>query len=148
MDFARITEFAANHALLVAMTVGVLIALVATESARFFRKYRSVSPAQLTLLINRENALVVDMGSIAEYEAGHIVGARHIAPSQFDPENKELAKVRDLPVAVYCKTGQASAAAAARLAKAGFGKVYWLDGGLNAWLAADLPVAKGRSNRG
>jgi rhodanese-related sulfurtransferase len=144
MSFARIAEFAANHALLVAITVGVLIALAATEAGRFFRKYRSVSPAQLTHLINRENALVIDMGSQADYEAGHVVGARHIAPSQFDPEAKELAKVRDLPVAVYCKTGQASAQAAARLAKAGFGKVYWLDGGLNAWVAAELPVAKGK----
>lgn len=148
MDFARLSEFAANHALLVAITVGVLLALAATEASRFFRKYRAVSPAQLTQLINRENALVIDMGSIAEYESGHIVGARHITPSQFDPEAKELAKVRDLPVAVYCKTGQASAQAAARLGKAGFGKVYWLDGGLNAWIAAELPVAKGRSNRG
>ncbi|HET7844892.1 MAG TPA: rhodanese-like domain-containing protein [Xanthomonadales bacterium] len=148
MDSARLAEFVANHALLVAITAGVLIALVATESARFFRKYRAVSPAQLTQLINRENALVIDVGSLADYEAGHIVGAKHIAPSQFDPENRELAKVRDLPVAVYCKTGQASAQAAARLGKAGFGKVYWLDGGLGAWLAADLPVTRGRANRG
>jgi rhodanese-related sulfurtransferase len=148
MDSSRLAEFASNHALLVAITIGLLIALVATEASRLFRKYRAVSPAQLTQLINRENALVVDVGSLADYEAGHIVGARHIAPSQFDPENKELAKVRDLPVAVYCKTGQASAQAAARLGKAGFGKVHWLDGGLNAWLAAELPVTKGRANRG
>jgi len=144
MSFARIAEFAANHALLVAITIGVLIALAATEVGRLFRKYRAVSPAQLTQLINRENALVVDVGSLADYESGHIVGARHIAPSQFDPENKDLAKVRDLPVAVYCKTGQASAQSAARLGKAGFGKVYWLDGGLNAWVAAELPVTKGK----
>lgn len=144
MDTARLTEFVGNNALLVAITAGVLIALVATEAGRFFRKYRAVSPAQLTQLINRENALVIDVGALSDYEAGHIVGARHIAPSQFDPENKDLAKVRDLPVAVYCKTGQASAQAAARLAKAGFGKVHWLDGGLNAWLAAELPVTKAR----
>ena len=144
MSLARLTEFATNHALLVAITIGVVIALLATEAARLFRKYRAGSPAQLTQLINRENALVIDTGSLADFEAGHIVGARHIAPSQFDPENKDLAKVRDLPVAVYCKTGQASAQAAARLAKAGFGKVHWLDGGLNAWLAAELPVTKSR----
>lgn len=148
MTAQRLAEFAANHAMLVAITIGLVLALVATEAGRFFRKYRAVSPAQLTTLINRENALVIDVGSLADYEAGHIVGARHIAPSQFDPENKELAKVRDLPVAVYCKTGQASAQAAARLGKAGFGKVYWLDGGLGAWTAAELPVAKGRANRG
>jgi rhodanese-related sulfurtransferase len=65
--------------------------------------------------------------------------------SQFDPESKDLAKVRDLPVAVVCKTGQTSAEACKRLAKAGFTKVHWLDGGLGAWRTADLPLVKGKS---
>jgi rhodanese-related sulfurtransferase len=52
-----------------------------------------------------------------------------VALSQFDPEQKDLAKVRDLPVAVVCKTGQSSAECCKRLAKAGFKHVYWLDGG-------------------
>ena len=70
-------------------------------------------------------------------------GAKHVAMSQFDPENKELAKVRDLPVVIYCRTGQTSAEACKRLKKAGFSKVFWLDGGLSAWLTAELPVVKG-----
>ena len=79
-----------------------------------------------------------------DFEKGHIPGARHVALSQFDPENKELAKVRDLPVAVYCKAGTTSAQAATRLVKAGFKHVFWLGGGLAAWQQADLPVVKGK----
>jgi rhodanese-related sulfurtransferase len=140
----QLSEFVANHLLLVGIFAALLVALIANEASALFRRYKALSPAQLTQLINRENALLIDVGSINEYEAGHIVGARHVAMSQFDPENKELAKVRDLPVAVYCKTGQNSAQACARLGKAGFSKVYWLDGGLTAWLAADLPTVKGK----
>ena len=145
MNLTQITAFVANHTMLVGIFFALLVALVANEAAVLFRRYKSLGPAQLTQLINRENALLIDVGSNADYEAGHIAGARHVAMSQFDPENKELAKVRDLPVAIYCKSGQTSAEACARLGKAGFAKVYWLDGGLNAWLAADLPVVKGKN---
>ena len=44
--------------------------------------------------------------------------------SQFDPENKQLAAARSLPVVLVCKAGQASADAAKRLRKAGFEQVY------------------------
>jgi rhodanese-related sulfurtransferase len=64
--------------------------------------------------------------------------------SQFDPEKKELAKAKDLPVVVMDKDGHGnSAKAAQRLVKAGFEKVYTLGGGVLAWHAAQLPVAKG-----
>lgn len=145
MNTQQLADFVANHVLLVGLFAALLVALIANEASVLFRRYKALSPAQLTQLINRENALLVDVGSIAEYEGGHIAGARHVAMSQFDPDNKELAKVRDLPVAIYCKTGQNSAQACARLGKAGFSKVSWLDGGLNAWLAADLPVVKGKN---
>ena len=141
----RLPEFIANHVMLVGITAAVLVALIANEAGRFLRKYKTLTPAQLTHLINRENALVIDVSGQTDFQARHIIGAKHVAMSQFDPENKELAKVRDLPVAVYCRNGQTSQQAAARLAKAGFTKVSWLDGGLAAWQAADLPVAKGKA---
>ena len=144
MFLERLPEFAANHILLVAIAAALIVALIGNEATRFLRKYKALTPSQLTLLINRENALVVDVSAQTDFQARHIVGAKHVAMSQFDPENKDLAKVRDLPVAIYCRNGQQSAQAAARLAKAGFTKVSWLDGGLAAWQAADLPVAKGR----
>jgi rhodanese-related sulfurtransferase len=64
--------------------------------------------------------------------------------SQFDPENKQLAAARALPVVLVCKAGQTSGAAAKRLRKAGFEHVYVLDGGIGAWQQAGLPLTKGR----
>jgi len=135
-------EFIGNHLYLVLAFVGVLIALVFGEVSHLTRGYRALTPAGLTQLINRENALVVDLQSNSDYDKGHIAGAKHVSMTQFDPESKDLAKVRDLPVALYCKNGQTSAGAAKRLVKAGFTKVHWLDGGLNAWLQADLPLTR------
>jgi rhodanese-related sulfurtransferase len=141
---AHLPEFLGNHPYLALGFLAVLIALLVVEGQRFVRGYQSVTPGGLTLLINRENALVVDLSPLADFEKGHIPGARHVPPGQFDPENKDLARARDLVIAVYCRNGQASAQAARRLVKAGFKRVYWLDGGLRAWTDAQLPLARKR----
>ncbi|GAA0710938.1 rhodanese-like domain-containing protein [Dokdonella soli] len=141
----RLPEFLGNHFYLTLGFVGVLFALLVTEAQRFMRGYTALTPAGLTQLINRENALLIDVSSLQDFEKGHIPGAKQVAMSQFDPESKDLAKVRELPVAIVCKTGQASAQAAQRLKKAGFTKVFWLEGGLVAWNEAQMPLAKGRS---
>ena len=141
MFFERLPEFIANHVMLVGIAVALLVALIGHEMGRWTRGYKALSPQQLVGMINRDNALVVDVSAMNQN--GHVVGAKHVAMSQFDPENKELAKVRDLPVVIYCRTGQTSAEACKRLKKAGFSKVFWLDGGLSAWLTAELPVVKG-----
>jgi rhodanese-related sulfurtransferase len=136
--------FAGRHPYLSLSLAALTVAILYTELARLFRGYRALRPAELTALVNRENALVVDLSPSADFERGHIAGSRNIAPSQFDPEKPQLAGARALPVVAVCRTGQASAAAAARLKKAGFQQVYWLDGGIAAWQQADLPLVKGR----
>jgi rhodanese-related sulfurtransferase len=141
----RLPEFLGNHFYLTLGFVGVLVALIVTEAQQLTRGYKALTPAGLTQLINRENALLIDVSSLQDFEKGHIPGAKHVAMSQFDPENKDLAKVKDLPVALVCKTGQTSATAAQRLKKAGFSKVFWLEGGLGAWTEAQMPLAKGRA---
>ncbi|BCT92102.1 membrane protein [Lysobacter helvus] len=144
MNFETLLDFAGRHAMLSMALVGLTIALIYMEVARLFRSYKALRPAALTALINRENALVVDLSSTAEFEKGHIPGSKNVQPSQFDPENKQLANAKSLPVVAVCRTGQASAAAAKRLKQAGFEQVYWLDGGIAAWQQADLPLVKGR----
>jgi len=144
MSFAALMQFAGQNPLLSGIFVFLSLALVYTEIARLFVGYTIVSPAQLTDLINKESALLIDVSAQTEYERGHILGAKHVAMSQFDPENKLLAKAKELPVAVVCRTGQQSSDAAKRLHKAGFSKVYWLNDGVNAWMQADLPLSKGR----
>ena len=144
MTLASLLTFAGANPFLSLAFVGLSLALAYHEVSRLLVGYKAVNPAALTTLINREDALVVDVSPIADFEKGHIVGSRNVLMSQFDPENKALAKVRDLPVALVCRTGASSAQAAKRLFKAGFKHVYWLDGGIAAWQQADLPLLKGK----
>jgi rhodanese-related sulfurtransferase len=141
----RLPEFIGNHFILVTLFLLLALMLISTEFSALTRRYKAIAPAELTRLVNRENALLVDVSAHAEFESGHIAGARHVAMAQFDPGHKDLAKVRELPVIVVCRSGQTSANAAAKLASAGFTKVHWLDGGVASWTAADLPLAKGKA---
>lgn len=144
MDFTELAAFFGRHPYLSLGLLGLTIAIIYTEAGRLMRGFKSLRPAQLTALLNRDNALLVDLSPGNDFEKGHIAGSRNVAPSQFDPENKLLAKARELPVVVTCRNGQASLGAARRLKKAGFQQVYWLDGGVAAWQQADLPLVKGR----
>jgi rhodanese-related sulfurtransferase len=140
----KLPEFIGNHAALAALFAILLVAVIATLVMELFSKTRELTPAGLTLLINRETPLLIDLSSIAEFEKMHVPGAKHVAMSQFDPEKKDLAKAKDMPVVVMDKDGRGnSIKAAQRLVKAGFEKVYTLGGGVLAWHAAQLPVAKG-----
>jgi len=145
VSFDELLAFAGRHMYLSLGFVGLTLAILYTEIARLFRGYKALRPAELTALINRDNALVVDLSASNDFEKGHIAGSRSVQPSQFDPESKLLNGAKALPVVAVCRTGQASADAAKRLKKAGFEQVYWLDGGIQAWIQAELPLVKGRA---
>jgi rhodanese-related sulfurtransferase len=107
-----------------------------------------VSIAQATHLINREDAVMVDVRDSGEYDAGHILGARNAPLARLERSEPggeltgELAKRKDKPVIVYDDGGERAAKAAAALRKQGFGRVVNLTGGLGAWKQAGLPVEK------
>lgn len=141
----KLPEFIGNHLALAALFLVLLLAIVVMEILTLFRKYKELTPAGLTLLINRESPLMIDLSAYADFEKAHVPGSRHVAMSQFDPEQKDLAKAKDLPVVLIDKDGRNTGKAAQRLVKAGFSKVFTLGGGVLAWQQAQLPVAKGKN---
>ncbi|MFT4198340.1 MAG: rhodanese-like domain-containing protein [Pseudoxanthomonas sp.] len=148
MDFKQIQAFLADntfHLMLAVALAGLTVAIVVGEVKRLLRPYKALGPAQLTALINREDALVVDLSPQGDFEKGHIAGSKSLPAAQFKPDHRLLTAARTRPLVLACRTGQASAAPAAALKKAGFEQVYWLDGGIEAWKSADLPLAKGRA---
>jgi rhodanese-related sulfurtransferase len=102
----------------------------------------SVNPSQATQLINREDALVIDVRDPGEYGAGHILGAKNLPLSRVDAGAELAAKRKDRPLIVYCDTGNRSGKAAAALKALGYTRVLNLSGGLGAWQQAGLPVEK------
>jgi rhodanese-related sulfurtransferase len=103
---------------------------------------RNISVGDATLLINRQDALVVDVRETAEWSAGHIPNARHIALGHLDKRLSEIEKHKDKPVILVCASGNRSGAGCSRLKKAGFQQVFNLHGGMRSWSEAGLPLAK------
>jgi rhodanese-related sulfurtransferase len=103
---------------------------------------KRASALQVTQLINRGKTTVVDVRSAEEFAKGHLRDAKNIPLADLAARIGELDKAKARSVVVVCQTGARSDKAVRRLAAAGFGDVVSLDGGLAAWQAAGLPVAK------
>ena len=106
-----------------------------------------LSPLQAVMLVNRQNALMLDIRSAAEFEVEFIAGSRNIPLPELESRIEELAKYRQKPLIVLCATGGARAAQAVKaLSKAGFEQIFSLSGGLNAWKDAGQPVSTKKSS--
>ena len=110
--------------------------------ARLVRPGQEVETSQAVQLINRRDAVVIDVRDAEEYKAGHITNARHIPAGELGARVKELEKVKTKPIIVVCARGNRSAAAAAQLRKLGFAEVLSLRGGIAAWQQANMPLEK------
>ena len=102
----------------------------------------AVSTLEATQLINRQDALVLDVRSAEEFQKGHILNARNMPISQIDARLGDIARYKVKPVIVTCESGNRSGAPAAVLRKEGFAQVFVLSGGIAAWQQAGLPVEK------
>ena len=109
---------------------------------RLFRTGNEVSILEAVQLINRRDAVVIDVRDSGEYAAGHIVNARHVPEAQLAARIKEMEKFKTRPIIVSCSTGSRAAHAADVLRKHGFGEVFALHGGIAAWQQASMPLEK------
>lgn len=101
----------------------------------------SLSPLQATLMINREDAIVLDIREPAEWSKGHIPNARHIPLGQIEKRLAELDRFKAKPIIVSCATGSRAGSVCGTLRKAGFEKVFNLAGGVPAWEQAGQPLS-------
>ena len=103
---------------------------------------KTVNPAAATQLINKRNAVVVDIREATEYAKGHLPQAKHAPLGELEGKASGLAKNKETPIILVCQTGQRAGRAQAVLKQAGYSEVYSLEGGLAAWQQAGLPVVK------
>ena len=102
----------------------------------------SISPAQLTMLVNQHEGVIVDLRDNADFRQGHIVDSINLPAARLAERVSELERYRDKPVVLVCKFGQSSAAAAKTLKAQGFAKVFKLGGGITEWQGANLPLVR------
>lgn len=135
-------DFARNNALIVIGFFAVLGFIIKTEISNATRKYKQVGVNEAVMLMNKDDALILDVREDKEVQGGKIQGARHITLGQLPSKLSELEKSKQSPVLVYCRSGSRSSHASQVLTKAGFEDVSNLAGGILAWESANLPIEK------
>ena len=126
-----------------------LIALLLVSGAALFLPTLStliggkgLSPTEATIWINRRKAYVLDLRSEDAYKTGHLPGAKFANSAALTAAIEKLKLDRKLPVVLVCDTGTQSRKLLAEAQKLGFVEVGVLDGGVQAWKAAALPLVK------
>lgn len=135
-------EFAKNHQLLSLAWFGILLALIVSSVQSLLSKILYVTPTELTIKVNREDAVLLDIRSADDFKKGHITAARNIPLAQLSKELAKLENEKNKPIIVICQAGMSAQGAAKQLINAGFSQVAVLRGGMSKWLEASLPVVK------
>ena len=138
----RLPEFIGNHLFLVSLFVSLLILLLWNIYGGTLSGVKQIVPAELTRLVNHENAVLIDLRAASEFEARHILGARNIPETEMASHEAELDKLKNEALVFYCGSGMVSARIARSLPARGFERVYCLKGGLPSWQNANLPLTK------
>ena len=142
----RFFEYTTNHPFLVAAAAILAVLAVVIEMRHRARGSTSIGTNDAIRLQN-SGALLLDVRDAKDYEAGHIIEARHIPAAEIASRADSLKKFKEKPVIVYCDGGFTSAGAARALRASGFTKVVTLNGGLNSWRQENLPLVKGAAKK-
>lgn len=135
-------EFAGRHTLLFVALAAVIALIIMSELKRATKGFKEVIPAEAVRLINKEDAMVLDVRESNELGQGSIIDSKHIALSALPEQLATLSKDKDKPILVFCKMGNRSAQACKLLLKNSYTNVFGLKGGITAWQNEQLPITK------
>lgn len=132
-------QFAVNHPVLTGSFALLLALLVITEMRK---GGQTVTTQELTSLVNRNSALVLDVREKKDFSRGHIVDSVNIPVARLKERLSELDRYKERPVVVVDAMGQHAGSAGKQLLDAGFTNVKRLKGGLGTWQGENLPLVK------
>lgn len=135
----RLFEFIGNHIELSGLFVALLAALWFSEKSR---SGKAVSPQVATLMMNKDEAVIVDIREKKEYSEGKITGSLHIPYDSLKERSVELKKFNDKQIILVDKMGQHSGMAGKLLQAEGFDNVCRMSGGITEWKSSNLPLVK------
>ena len=120
----------------------LVLPLVAAISLFFYsensRKATKLDPQEVIFQLNNNNALLLDLRNEKEFSKGKISQAIYIGPN-IENCKKEIDKISDRPVILFCQNGAKSDEFSKELKKSEI-KVFILKGGINTWVADGLPL--------
>jgi len=132
--------FASEQWLLISAFLVLLYLFVLTERTKGGKPMTST---EVVTALNSDSAVLVDVRSTNDYQAGHIHGAINIPHTKTAGRKAELEKHRDKTIVLVDQMGQHAGTAGKILSKEGF-NVRRLNGGMSEWQHQNMPVVQGR----
>jgi len=141
----EIMQFVSRHPILCLAWVALLVAVLFTTFKGLTSKVKVITRGEATRLINKEDAVVVDLRQRDDFRKGHIAGSVNVLPAEIKANNVgELDKHKDKPIIVVDGTGVQAQESANALIKAGYEKVFVLKEGVAGWSGENLPLVRGK----
>jgi rhodanese-related sulfurtransferase len=134
--------FIQNHWELCLAFVVILVLYLALELRAKLSGLAQVSPQQATLLMNHEDAVILDIRDAGQFSAGHILGAINIPAAEIEKNIEQLTKYQSKPIIIVHSPTQPPHKTGVILQENGFVNVSNLSGGIAAWQTAGLPLVK------
>lgn len=135
--------FAQKHWALSLAFIIVFVLLMVVEFIRSKNSARTVTASRATLMINHDNAIVVDIRSADLFKSGHIVDAISLPLSDIETKYTKLDVYKTRPIILCTATGAELGQAVTILNKHQFNDVSILQGGMRGWKEAGMPLVKG-----
>lgn len=129
----RALEFVGNHPFLFGILAVLAILFFLIESKRSGKK---VSPNTLGMMVNSQNAQLIDVRAKKKFTTGYIQGSRNIPFTELKNRIEEVRAIEQ-PVIIICDMGATAGAAVQMIAK---DNVYRLEGGIGGWQAGGMPL--------
>lgn len=135
-------QFLENNLMMVSVTFISGYMLFWSFFGNRLRGITEVDTAGAMNMINRQNALVLDVREQNEYDSGHIINSRLISAGKLRERIGEIEKYRERPIVVVCRSGARAESATAFLNKQGFTQARLMTGGIMAWQKSNLPLER------
>ncbi|KLN97053.1 rhodanese-like domain-containing protein [Moellerella wisconsensis] len=141
----EIMQFISQHMVLSLVWVALLVAVIVITFKGMFSKSKVITSGQAVQLINKQEAVVVDLRSREDFRKGHIIDSINLTPSEIKDNNLgELDKYKQKPVIIASATGMDGNKPAEQLIQHGFEQIFILKDGISGWTGDNLPLARGK----
>lgn len=134
---ARWFEFMGNHPFLFGLLALFIFLFFMVETKRGGKK---IAPSELGLLVNNQNAKLIDIRPANKFATGYIQGSQNIPFTELPKRLDEL-KAINTPIIVVCEMGIQAGTAVALIGKP---DVYRLEGGIINWQSSGMPLVGGK----
>ncbi|OCG06575.1 rhodanese-like domain-containing protein [Gilliamella sp. wkB178] len=145
MDFftLEIIPFIKNHPLLSLGWIALFIAIIVLTIKSKLSKVKIISNAQAINMINKQNAVIIDIRSADNFKKGHITESHNILPIDIkNASAKTIEKFKENLIILIDENGLSTSSIGDTLVKQGFLHVFALKDGIAGWNGENLPLVR------